>query len=267
MNSTNHLYATANNFTPIFNSHALKSIFGGEDGNSLLLEKGMLRELETVLFPGSTLKILEKKFDHIVLIETEEYSSPYSLYTDSRFLQFHHIQPISRLLFLPPLHKILQKMKNMVGEAYVWGGNCKSIDFMYELYPSKKKWEELGENIQNQWTMRGVDCSGLLYYATEGYTPRNTSQLINYGSNVSVSSPLIPLDLIVWKGHVIVILDENHTIESLGGKGVIITPIKKRIEQIETELLRKRVNNWDENPNIPENHRYIVKRWYPQLLS
>ena len=263
MDLINHLYATSIKFTPIFNNRDLKKIYGGEDGMTLKIQDGLIRELEAVLFPDSMMKVIAKFDDHIIQIETEEYPSIVPLYTDARLVQFHENCPPSRYISLPTQTAIIHKMLQMIQRPYVWGGNCYGIDEFFDLYPSKNKWEDLPDTYQNLWKMRGVDCSGLLYYATNGYTPRNTSDLITFGRSLSISTPLLPLDLITWKGHVVIILDGQNTIESLGGKGVIVTPIKERITQIEENLSRQRVNSWDEQIDIPENHRYVIQRWYP----
>ncbi|HPE85225.1 MAG TPA: hypothetical protein PLO43_03500, partial [Chlamydiales bacterium] len=84
-------------------------------------------------------------------------------------------------------------------------------------------------------TFAGVDCSGLLYEASYGLTPRNTSELISFGEERSLEN-LQPLDLLVWKGHVVIVLDPYHTIESRLGKGVVITPLADRLSEIEREL-------------------------------
>ena len=69
------------------------------------------------------------------------------------------------------------------------------------------------------WRLEGVDCSGLLYQATGGYTPRNTSSMKDFGDEVKISGlPLEqisflvrPLDLIVCTGHVVIVLNGQPT--------------------------------------------------------
>ena len=76
--------------------------------------------------------------------------------------------------------------------------------------------------LQQKWQLKGVDCSGLLYWATNGATPRNTSALVNYGTGVMIMglsidqilTELKPLDLIVWSGHVLIVLPGERVIES-----------------------------------------------------
>ena len=75
---------------------------------------------------------------------------------------------------------------------------------------------------EEQWQLTGVDCSGLIYWASNGYTPRNTSWLVDYGTPLDIGGkslnqiiPMLePLDIIVWRGHMMVLYDDDHTIES-----------------------------------------------------
>jgi hypothetical protein len=76
--------------------------------------------------------------------------------------------------------------------------------------------------LQKDWQLTGVDCSGLIYWASNGVTSRNTSWLVQDDTRLSIvgksleqiTGMLEPLDIIVWKGHMMVVLDDEHTIES-----------------------------------------------------
>jgi hypothetical protein len=114
------------------------------------------------------------------------------------------------------------------------------------------------------WTLRGVDCSGLLYEATDGYIPRNTSSLVNYGKGLNISGRtageiskiLKPLDIIVWSGHVIIILNDREVIESTGSGGVKRTGILEKLKKVMSE--KKPVNDW----NSTSGDRFVVRRWF-----
>jgi len=56
---------------------------------------------------------------------------------------------------------------------------------MLDYYPPKEK---MIQKILDKWIMKGVDCSGLLYEATNGYTPRNSSDLVTYGTGVTIEN-------------------------------------------------------------------------------
>jgi cell wall-associated NlpC family hydrolase len=153
----------------------------------------------------------------------------------------------------------------LVGCPYVWGGNwSQGIEKMKSLYPMSRK---LTFHERANWLMQGVDCSGLLYEVTEGATPRNTSDLIHVGDFVDIQnkSPaqikrlIRPLDLIVWRGHVIIALDENITIESRARRGgVVLTDLEQRLEQIIIEDKKTPSSNID-----PDNKDayYIKTNW------
>jgi len=83
------------------------------------------------------------------------------------------------------------------------------------------------ENLRAKWTLRGVDCSGLLYNAANGLTPRNTFALVTYGTGLNIAwktpseiiSILKPLDIIAWKGHTMIVLNESEVIQSRADYG------------------------------------------------
>ncbi len=115
--------------------------------------------------------------------------------------------------------------------------------------------------MRTLWALKGVDCSGLLYEATDGFTPRNTSDLVHYGSPVSIENKSVgeiqrivkPLDLIVWKGHVVIVVDSEKTIESRHLHGVVIAPLKERLEEVLQTRTPK--NSWSDG-----NH-FVIRRW------
>jgi len=268
-----HPYATAINFTPIFNTFTLKYLFGGDDGKTLPLEDNLLKELEMIAFPNTTFSILRKIQDtFLVEVKMKEYLSSTPLYVDERFLNYTQDPLKERIKELPSISTVLQTMKSFLGAPYLWGGNCKGIPEMLLFYPPIAEIDSLDKITQHTWSLEGMDCSGLLYFATNGVTPRNTSDLISYGSPVKIEGinrddwNLLPGDLVVWQGHVIIVLTGDSVIESLGGRGVIITPLTQRLEEIETVLKRKPIDSWDSAISLPKNERYVIRRWHPDLM-
>jgi len=149
----------------------------------------------------------------------------------------------------------------MEGYPYMWGGNvADGISEMMEYYKPAK---ELTNRTEELWKLKGVDCSGLIYQATNGNTPRNTSSLVNYGNPVEINGlsakeiaeKLQPLDLIVWSGHVVIVLDENTAIESTPAEGVNKTDLVARLKSILIE--RKAVDDW----NSTSGKRFVIRRW------
>jgi cell wall-associated NlpC family hydrolase len=260
-NSPSRLFAIAYSPAPILNTPDFQNVFGGKNGSSLLLdEKGLLRAIETVALSDTKFEILEECGTHIVRVKTRDYAGD-SLFVDRRFLKAAEPHAPERCAFLPQPHEILERMKTLLGLPYVWGGNFPGIPLMTDLYPPKAS---IDESLLKIWTFQGVDCSGLLYWATNGYTPRNTSQLVHYGKSLAIeglSPPQIikllrPLDLLVWKGHVVIVASQEETIESLAGFGVISRDLYSRLDEICKE--RNPKNSWD--PALQASS-FVVNRW------
>lgn len=264
--STDPKYAVAVLNTPVLNTSDFESVFGGAGGTTVKLDnKGLIREMEFIAFPKTVFEILEiiPKEDHsIYRIKTSDY--PYTsadLFIDSRFVKTTDSLPDERIHSLPDKSEILNKLNSLDGYSYMWGGNCgDGIEQLLEFYQPAA---ELDNSTKSLWSLKGVDCSGLIYQATNGSTPRNTSSLINYGTGLEISgrsaqeiaSMLQPLDLIVWSGHVIIVYDENTVIESTGDAGVHKSDLLARIKSIMKE--KTPVNDWGST----SGKRFVVRRW------
>ncbi|MCC7158489.1 MAG: peptidoglycan endopeptidase, partial [Ignavibacteria bacterium] len=123
----------------------------------------------------------------------------------------------------------------------------------------------VSENLKNEWMLTGCDCSGLMYEATGGFTPRNTSKLVNYGEAVEIegltaeeiAAKCKPLDMIVWNGHVIYVYDEKTSIQSsLSKGGVIKLDLVETLQEVMS--LRTPVNNFDASTGS----RFVIRRWF-----
>jgi hypothetical protein len=254
-------YARAKNAAPILNSPYFQEVFGGADGTSLPLDhQGLLRAVETIALPGTKFEILEHLGSYIVRIQTRDYFGT-NLFTDMRFLEEAHKDSPERPQLLPSKQSILHQMQSSLGAAYIWGGNWKAgIPQLLAFYPPGK---ELDQPTQQSWLLQGVDCSGLIYEATNGFTPRNTSELVHYGKEVliegknpeNIANLLQPLDLIAWKGHVIVSFDQENVIESRQGRGVVITNAVVRLNELMRE--RQPIND----PQELNAASFVVRRW------
>ena len=259
---------------PVLNSSDFRTIFGGPDGRSMKSDKcGQLRELEFIALPGSVFTIREQLKSgaaSICRVETEEYSTTagVKLYLDCRLLEFHDNAPPQRPRHLPKRADIVASLKESVGSSYVWGGN------ILEGVPELADWwyGDIAGLDRRRLTLSGLDCSGLLYRASNGWTPRNSSQLVRFGQPVAVArttaeqiaETLQPLDLIVWDGHVVIVLDHDSTIESIlacgqpGKGGVVITPLKQRLK----EIMRSRTpaDSWPQDGKAHKH--FVIRRWY-----
>lgn len=267
-------FGTARISTPVMNTPDLKAVFGGATGRDLKVDRcGQVRELEYIALPGTLFTILKKLrsgTDVVYQVETAEYTAPphVRLYVDSRFLALEHAVPAPAGRPMPPQEEIVAALRGVVGSPYVWGGNVP--DGVPEL--SLWFYQGAGEKEKAKRSLAGLDCSGLLYHASGGLTPRNSSQLISFGRSVAVagkpgaeiSALLQPLDLIVWDGHVIIVLDRQTAIESRlacgtpGNGGVVMTPLPQRIAEIMRS--RRPADVWPEGKKSRET--FVVRRWH-----
>lgn len=263
---SNYKYAVALMYTPVLNTSVFESVFGGMSGTDVKLDsKGLIREMEFVAFPNTVFEILEvipKEGYNIYKIQTEDY--PYNstdLFIDSRFVTVLDTLPYSRNKTMPGKDEIISKMNSLEGYPYMWGGNFgDGVEQLLEYY---KPSSELQNNSKDLWCLKGVDCSGLVYQATNGSTPRNTSSLITYGEGLDIAlknsneifQMLQPLDLITWSGHVIIVLDENTVIESTPDLGVHKSDLMSRLKSVMKERIP--VNDWAST----EGKRFVVRRW------
>jgi len=248
------LYAVATEATPVLSSADIRAALSARD------ECGQVRSLEFVALPGTVFTVTGKQRtgDHTVLrVTTDDYPYPTTkgYYVDSRSVRLTDEKPGERVRRLPAGETIIARMKTRLGKGYVWGGN-------------------VAEGVSDRWgdgsrtLLAGLDCSGLLYEATGGYTPRNTSSLATYGRGVAVAGKsaaaiaagLLPLDLIVWPGHVLIVIDRGNVIESrlVCGKpaeGVRVRPLS----QVLAEVMRTRR---PVDGISGTGKEFVVRRWY-----
>ncbi|WP_298434188.1 peptidoglycan endopeptidase [Geobacter sp.] len=269
-------YAVAVLPAPVFNTADFPGVFGGRDGRTLRTDRqGQIRHLEFIALPGTVFTVQETirngtSLVHRVTTDDYPYPSVAGYFVDDRFVRHADESPPPRPRTLPPRGEIIARLLAARGSRYVWGGNVRAgVPAMLDLFPPAGV---LSAETKRRWLLRGVDCSGLLYEATGGFTPRNTSALLTYGTGVPIAGLgateirrlLQPLDLIVWNGHVIIVLDRERTIESrLGpepGKrdGVAVRPLG----EVLAELLRERVPA-DRFAEEKGKKSFVVRRWYP----
>ncbi len=246
---------------PVLNTPNFSLVFGGKDGKTLLEdEKGHIRALEFIALKNTLFEKIATESVNIYKVRTSSYPSQ-ELFVDKRFLKPY--TPLKKNLkqnFKLDISFLIKELEKRLGYPYLWGGNYyKGIPKMIKYYPPQTP---ISADYKKKWKLQGVDCSGLLFEVTDGYTPRNTKELLAFGQfieieNLSISEiikKLKPLDLIVFPGHLIIIKDSCFTIESRETKGVILTPINERF----TELLEKR----KPSNNIQKTNDYfVIKRW------
>ena len=260
-------YALSKGYTPVLNSPEFSSVFGGKTGTDVKLDKeGLIAEMEFIAFPNTVFDINGTEVRNEILyyeVTTNDYQyNSAKLYIDSRFVKTYSKRPEERKKILPEKDEIVINLKSFLGYPYMWGGNyADGISEMFEYYPPKGN---VSDNTKDLWILKGLDCSGLLYQATDGYTIRNSSSLTSIGSAVEIkdksateiSELVIPLDLIVWNGHVVIVLDKETVIESTPAYGVHTTNLIVRLNKIMNE--RKPENDW----NSSSGKRFVIRRWY-----
>ena len=240
-------YASLRRPAPLYNTpnipHQQPSLNVSKD------HQGLLKQVETIALTGTKFKILKKAAQTVYEVTTLDYPSPTPLYIDSRFLEAASVETPEREKELPPTDSILKFMKSLVGARYFWGGNwAMGIPEMVHFYP------QLSPN-DDDLLCKGVDCSGLLYQATNGFTPRNTAQLCSYGELLEFDLEKVkPLDMMVWPGHVIFVLDHNSVIESAVGKGVFVSALRERVTFFREKLQA-------------EQKLFYLRRWHPDFLT
>ena len=270
-------YAVAKIATPVLNTPDFREVFGGVHGRTLKADAcGQLPSLEFIALPGTVFNIvalLRRGGQTIYRVTTDEYPypEPRGYYVDSRFVKLSPVKPPARRPELPPLTTIIERLLSYQGVPYVWGGNiARGVPQMLLFYPPATPFKTREQ--MHRWLLAGLDCSGLLYAATGGYTPRNTSHLLNYGEPLRIEglsadeiiARVQPLDLIVWKGHVMIILDQERVIESRPDcqgtvDGVRLLPLRDVLQDIMAKRLAV-----DEHCATMEQSRksFVIRRWY-----
>ena len=269
--------------TPIYNTQQIHRTFDIKNNTLNSYDnKKLIRELETIALPQTLFKIeqiIKHNNQEILKIQTEEYpyKSKEGYFIDSRYVKKYKHKPKTKKFKTKTKEEIIAHLNNIKEEnkkgkiQYIWGGNIykgipENILYYNQLITTKYITQQnLSKKDFNQYILKGLDCSGLLYEATNGYTPRNTSKLKSFGEALDIENKSIdeiikqlkPLDLIVTPTHVIIILNDKETIESVYDKnGVNIEKIKDRLERLTKEYTPT---------NNPENKTkkdwFVIRRW------
>ena len=228
------LFAKAKRPTPVLNTPNFASVFSHP---LPLCDQGLLRPIEFIALTETPFHIMQQHSEWIYQVATPSYPAK-NLYVDRRFLTFAKEPFSAPKPQLPSATTLLDTLYSRVGLPYIWGGNWShGIPELLEYYPPEKP---LSKEARAIHTLHGLDCSGLLYEATSGVTPRNTTELLNAGKGLPIAgkSPeeialaLQPLDLIVWKGHDLIVGKVGEVIESHRLYGTVVTNIEKRLQEI-----------------------------------
>jgi hypothetical protein len=239
--------------TPVLNTPNFCEVFSGK--SLPVSDQGHLLYFEFVAIPGMHFQFLKKTSPYIIEVQWAKYDVK-PLYIDCRFVT-HCSNPLEKKESLYSAPSLLAHMQKRIGTPYLWGGNwAEGIPEVIELYPPSEK---LSSHMKKLWTFRGLDCSGLLFEASNGATPRNTSSLVNYGKPLDSEnfSNLLPMDMIVYPGHVLFVVDSKTIIESKSPFGVRYCLLNKRLEEIFQE--RKFVRVWDNSTDSSSS--FTIRRF------
>lgn len=239
---------------PILNTADFLSVFGGTDGQSIPLNQdGHPYHYEFIALQGMQFECIGKPAPFILEIRWPSYSFE-PLFIDLRFCKIA-LKPSQYKQCSYTADYLLDHMESRIGTPYIWGGNYAfGIPSMLEYYPPKGKIDARTEEL---WTFRGLDCSGLLFEASYGTTPRNTSHLLKYGRSLRCNEEILPLDMIIYPGHVLFVRDKESIIESKSPFGVRICPLHQRLDEISQE--RTYVREWD--ASIDPNLHFTIRRF------
>lgn len=259
-------YFIADEPTPIFNTKQLEAVFGRDSGRLQVDKAGHVRALEMIAFSGTHFEVCAQWGEKLLQVTTTSYPVDYPLFIDRRFGTITTMRPPQKGLNWPPRARVLERLESAVGIQYIWGGNVREgLPTLLTYYPPPAD-KNLTSLELTQWTFCGLDCSGLLYEATAGITPRNTANLLFYGQAVCIegleitamATLLQPLDLIVYRGHVVIVLPDRRAIESRDeAGGVVVCCVKNRLQELHEE---GRLATDDPKVALRSPNRFVVRR-------
>ncbi len=243
----------------------------------ILDEYKQIDPIESILFSWTTVIIEDFIMDwdnKIYKIKSNEYDYDWDFFIDARFVKTYNKKPSDRTINLPSKEEIINKLINLNWFPYVWWGNVSW--WIPELAEYYKPINTLEDELKNKLILNWFDCSGLLYFVTNWYTPRNTSKLVYFWTWIEIEwlsyneiiDKIEPLDLIVWKWHALIVLDKENLIESSinhdediswsSYSWVKIRKIKPFLEDL--MLNRIWLNNYDSE--VPEwKKKFVIRRW------
>ncbi|MBU1240653.1 hypothetical protein KKF84_18410 [Myxococcota bacterium] len=265
-------YAVADSPVPVYDSVNFQEYIGSK--RFLSKDNLFLGHLFTA-FAGTVFHIEEKRagsWGDLYRVTTREYPCGNACWVDGRLLTLRHKRPQERSRKMPDARTIVARLEKMErdGLRYCWGCNFPSgLPNNLALYARDGVTAH-----RNIWLMAGGDCSGILYFATDGSTPRNTAEMLTYGKGVPVRSlsaahiaqRLKPLDLVVWRGHVLIVMEKGEVIEAINlyKKKRVQRIIRHSLETRLWEIMRrmKPVNSYFSDP-LPVGKKFVVRRWHP----
>ena len=243
----------------------------------ILDEYEQIDPVQSVLFSWTTVIIEDELYDRdnlIYKIQLNEIPWYFDSYIDARFINTYSTQPPERNIILPSKEEIINNLKLQVWHQYIrWGVMPTWVPELSQYY---NPIINLPYYVENKLILKWFDCSWLLHYSTNWFTPRNTGGLIVFWTWLHIAwlnsddimKLLKPLDIIVWKWHVMIVIDEENLIESRLDYDTN-TPwfdwwVRIRtIKPVLDDLVANKI--WVDNYNdiVPEwKKKFTIRRWF-----
>ena len=221
--------------------------------SNIYKKPSVFSEVTSQILYGEKFKILSKNknwirikvlFDkYIGYIENKNYTDSYKPTHKVSILKTSIFDKLKKKTkyFLPFSSKVLiiQENKNFIEfEKNRWNKkkDIKRIDYIEKDYIKILKLFLKTRYIWGGKTYKGIDCSAilqLLYYYNNKFYPRDTKDQIKYSKSNIKKKKFRKGDLIFWKGHVAICIDDKKLIHAYGPeKKVIIMSINKTLVKI-----------------------------------
>ena len=258
-------------YLPLFeNNKKIRSFEKGKKGCNC-------DDLDTVLLPGSIIEVKESKEEENGMVEVkckmteavEHNGFVHKSFVENCCEKFEK-EDVKRERSPMSLNEIRSVFKRCLCEnvPYCWGGNnFEAVPLRGTTFTSEKKGE--------QYECRGFDCSGLLYYISDGTLPHATGSLKDFGRRLftieagkiwddaftkeveKVIADLKDTDFIAIKGHVIVAYNKGLIEFRSKDLGCCFTSkegANKRITELIEAAKKKNSDVW-------------FVRWHPEYLQ
>jgi cell wall-associated NlpC family hydrolase len=221
--------------------------------SNIYKKPSVFSEVTSQILYGEKFKILSKNknwlrikvlFDkYIGYIENKNYTDSYKPTHKVSILKTSIFDKLKKKTkyFLPFSSKVLiiQENKNFIEfekNRWIKKKDIKKIDYIEKDYIKILKLFLKTRYVWGGKTYKGLDCSAilqLLYYYNNKFYPRDTKDQIKYSKSNIKKKKFRKGDLIFWKGHVAICIDDKKLIHAYGPeKKVIIMSINKTLVKI-----------------------------------
>ena len=205
---------------PLYGVPDLEALYGTRPQKN---DRDLLVGIEMVLLPGSKIQVLREvdkgelqvktaHYNRVLQVKTAHYKVDRPLYVDARHV---HEDWAPRPFILPSYEQALERLLAIPeGIRYIYGANfAAGLPHLLEHFPPQV---ELTSEEKKDWTLEGLDCSGLFFEICEGATVRNCAMLPEIGETLAAPQlkDLRPLDLLLSPGHVVIVESSTKVIES-----------------------------------------------------